>query len=154
MQLSRLIGLQNRGSKHRATYRRLGQYENNFLLANPETLQSLTDNPRNIDAKNDDKTLNIDNHDIRKTEQLKLLGVYIEQNINFASQRVMYESQSKSRNTCTSAILIPCNAKLMLYKTFIMPYLTYCHLVWKFCKSSDSRKIKRIQVRALRAVSI
>ena len=34
----------------------------------------------------------------------------------------------------------------MLYK------LTYCHLVWKFCKSSDSRKIESIQERALRAV--
>ena len=48
--------------------------------------------------------------------------------------------------------LIPCIAKLMLYKTSILPYLTYCHLAWKFCKSSDSRKIERIQERALRAV--
>ena len=47
--------------------------------------------------------------------------------------------------------LIPFNAKLMLYKTSILRYLTYCHLVWKICKSSDSRKIKRIQERALRA---
>ena len=28
-----------------------------------------------------------------------------------------------------------------------MPHLTYCHLVWNFCKSSDGRKI---QGRALR----
>ena len=48
--------------------------------------------------------------------------------------------------------LIPCNANLMLYKTSILPYLTYCHLVWKFCKSSDSRKIERIQERTLRTV--
>ena len=40
----------------------------------------------------------------------------------------------------------------MLYKTSILPNLTYFHLVWKFCKSSDRRKIKRIQERALRAV--
>ena len=34
----------------------------------------------------------------------------------------------------------------------ILPHLTYCHLVWKFCKSSsssDSRKIERIQEDAL-----
>ena len=48
--------------------------------------------------------------------------------------------------------LIPCNANLMLYKTSILSYLTYCHLVWKFCKSSDSRKIERIEERALRTV--
>ena len=47
--------------------------------------------------------------------------------------------------------LIPGQAKLLLYKT-AMPHLTYCHLVWNFCKSPDGRKIERIQERALRAV--
>ena len=49
--------------------------------------------------------------------------------------------------------LIPCSAKLMIYKTSILPFrLTYCHVVWHFCKASDSRKVERIQERALRAV--
>ena len=48
--------------------------------------------------------------------------------------------------------LIPCQAKLKLYKTAIMPHLTYCHLVWNSCRSSDRRKIERVQERALRAV--
>ena len=33
-----------------------------------------------------------------------------------------------------------------------MPYLTYCHLTWHFCKASDTRKVERIQERALRIV--
>ena len=48
--------------------------------------------------------------------------------------------------------LIPTNAKLMLFKTAILPHLTYCHLVWHFCRASDSRKIERMQERGLRAV--
>ncbi len=48
--------------------------------------------------------------------------------------------------------LIPCNAKLQLYKSSILPHLTYCHLVWHFCKASDGRKLERIQERALRAI--
>ena len=48
--------------------------------------------------------------------------------------------------------LIPCQAKLILYKTAIMPHLTYCHLVWNSCRSSDRRKIERVRERALRAV--
>ena len=48
--------------------------------------------------------------------------------------------------------LIPCNAKLSLYKYSILPHLTYCHLVWHFCNASDRRKLERIQERALRAV--
>ena len=33
-----------------------------------------------------------------------------------------------------------------------MPYLTYCHLTWHFCKASDTRTVVRIQERALRIV--
>ena len=55
--------------------------------------------------------------------------------------------------------LIPCKAKLLLYKSFILPYLTYksfilpyltyCHLTWDFLKLSDKRKI---QERTLRVI--
>ena len=48
--------------------------------------------------------------------------------------------------------LIPCSANLSLYKSSILPHLTYCHLVWHFCNASDRRKLERIQKRALRAV--
>jgi len=48
--------------------------------------------------------------------------------------------------------LIPCKVKLIIYKSSILPHLTYYHLVWHNCWSSDSRKIERIQERALRAV--
>ena len=48
--------------------------------------------------------------------------------------------------------LIPCNAQLSLYKSSILPHLTYCHLVWHFCNASDQRKLERIEELALRAV--
>ena len=48
--------------------------------------------------------------------------------------------------------LIPCKAKLIIYKSSILPHLTYCRLVWHNCRSSDSGKIERIQERALKAV--
>ena len=48
--------------------------------------------------------------------------------------------------------LIPCSAKLTIYKSCILPYLTYCHMVWHFCKALDSSKIERLQERALKAV--
>ena len=48
--------------------------------------------------------------------------------------------------------LIPWSAKLQPYKSNILPHLKYCDVVWHFCKSSDKKKIERIQERALRAV--
>ena len=50
--------------------------------------------------------------------------------------------------------LIPCSSKLTIYKSSILPYLTYCQLVWHFSKVSDSKKIERLQERALRAYRI
>ena len=32
------------------------------------------------------------------------------------------------------------------------PNLTYCHIVWHFCKASDARKLERVQEWTLRAV--
>ena len=48
--------------------------------------------------------------------------------------------------------MIPREAKLQLYKSAILPNLTYCHIVWHFCKASDARKLERVQERALRAI--
>ena len=48
--------------------------------------------------------------------------------------------------------LVACNAKLSLYKSSILPYLTYCNLVWHFCNALDRRKLKWIQEWALRAL--
>ena len=49
--------------------------------------------------------------------------------------------------------LIPSKVKLLLYKAFILPHLTYCHLHGIFVsRSSDKRKVERIQERALTAI--
>ena len=43
--------------------------------------------------------------------------------------------------------LIPTEAKLRIYKTAILPHLTYCILVWHFCKASDRKKLERVNER-------
>ena len=45
-------------------------------------------------------------------------------------------------------LIVPTNAKLTLYKSAILPYLTYCHLTWHFCSATDKRKLERVQERA------
>ena len=47
--------------------------------------------------------------------------------------------------------VLPTGTRLQLFKAAILPYLTYCHLVWHFCRASNSRKLERVQERALRA---
>ena len=38
----------------------------------------------------------------------------------------------------------------IVFKAAILPYLTYSHLVWHFCRASERGKLERIQERALR----
>ena len=58
----------------------------------------------------------------------------------------------KLRNHDFAIPLIPTQTKLQLYEAAVLPYLTNCHLIWHFCRASDSRRLERIQERALRAI--
>ena len=151
-----------KGWEHETVRRRMktqGQqalpwYSNNFLLANPDKFQSLNINPRKLDKDKSDKTLSINDLDIANTELIKLLGVHIDENLNFTEHISKLCTKASKKVGVLSRLrnLIPCKAKLLLYKSFILPYLTYCHLIWHFCKSSDKRKLERIQERALRVI--
>ena len=86
--------------------------------------------------------------------EIKLLGVQIDEKLNFTSHisELCTKARQKVGVLMRQRNLIPCNAKLSLYKSSILPHLTYCHLVWHFCNASDRRNLERIQKRALRAV--
>ena len=93
--------------------------------------------------------LNLNGKIIRTSDSLKILGVTLDNKLNFnkhindvcnkASQRVGVILRLRN--------LIPTMAKLVLFKSAILPYLTYCHLVWHFCRASDTRRLERIQER-------
>ena len=105
---------------------------------------------------NSDRALNIDNQKIKKTEQIKLLGSYINEYLNFAGHisNLCTKSNQKVGVLVYGCNLIPCNTKLTLYKSAILSHLTYWLLVWNFCKSYNSRKIVRVQEGALHAIYI
>ena len=61
----------------------LSWYSKNFLLANPEKFQSMNIIPRKLDKEKSDITLNIHDLNIVKAKQIKLLGVTIDDDLNF-----------------------------------------------------------------------
>ena len=85
--------------------------------------------------------IKIEDTDISPSNSLKLLGVTIDDKLSFsnhitttckiASQRIGVIMKLKN--------LISTMAKLQLYKAAILPHLIYCHLVWHFCRASDTR---------------
>ena len=99
-------------------------YRENSLLANTEKFQSLTINPRNIDSDKQTKALQIEDQIITNTSQIKLLGVEIDDKLNFNSHisNVCIKASQKVGVLLRLRNLIPCKAKLIIYKSSILPH--------------------------------
>ena len=79
---------------------------------------------------------------VRSTECLKLLGVCIDKNNLRFDEHINSISKKSSQQVDVLKRLrnlTPRQTKLQLYKAAVLPYLTYCHLIWHFYHSSDSR---------------
>jgi hypothetical protein len=105
-------------------------------------------------SDNDTISINIEGNEIISSKTLKILGVDLDDELNFSKHisEVCKCSSQKVGVILGLRNLIPTKAKLDLYKTSVLPQLTYCHTVWHFCKASDRRKLERMQERALRAI--
>ena len=128
-------------------------YKENLLKANHEKYQIISIGPKEY-SKDKITSLNIDGDQSSITRDLKILVVNIDEMLNFNNHitAVCRQSSQKVGVLLRLRKLIPVSAKLQLYKSAILPHLTYCHLVWHFCRASDKRKLERIQERALRVV--
>jgi hypothetical protein len=98
--------------------------------------------------------LKVDHEEIEQKTLLKLLGVNIDDKLSFSEhiKSISVKSSQKISVLMRLKNLIPEKAKLHLFKSAILPHLTYCSLVWQFIRASDKRKLERLQEKGLRAV--
>ena len=118
-------------------------YKSNLLVGNLEKYQTLNIGYRTGKTGSERASggIRINKEEIKTAETLKLLGVTIDSRLNFsehvnsackkASQRIAVLMRLRN--------LIPFKAKLQLFKAAVLPHLTYCYLIWQFCRASDSR---------------
>ena len=132
-------------------------YKSDLLVGNLKKYQTLNIGYRTETTSSERASggIRINNEEIKTAETLKLLGVTIDSRLNF-SEHVKSACQKTSQRIAVLMRLrnlIPIKAKLQLYKAAVLPHLTYCcHLVWHFCRASDSHKLERQQERGLRVV--
>ena len=83
--------------------------------------------------------LQIDNQVVKSLDKLTILVVNIDEKLTFIEhiKDINRKASQKEGVLLRLHNLIPCTAKLQLYKFAILPRLTYCDIVWHFCKSSD-----------------
>ena len=124
-------------------------YDGNFLKGNFKKYGSMT-----IGKNKENMKIAVKEFEVESYECLKLLGVYIDSQLNFTEHISSVCKKGSQRVGVIMRLrnLIPTSAKLQLYKAAVLPHLTYCHTIWHFCKASDSRKLERVQERGLRAV--
>ena len=89
---------------------------------------------------------------MRPEERVKLLGVHIDNKLNFG-HHVSHICQKAGKQVKVlgrlSRVLTESN-KLLLYSSFILCYFNYCCVLCYFCNISDTLKIDKLQEKVLR----
>ena len=98
--------------------------------------------------------ITISNVKIKCGSDLRLLGLTIDINLDFSKHVCEVCKRAGRRVGVLTRLrnIFSTRTKLITHKSAILPQLTYCHIVWIFCRSSENRKLELIQERALRAI--
>ena len=123
----------------------------NCIQANPEKFQAIGVGKRTHDMN---LTIKVSDTQINCEDVVKLLGVDIDYQLNFdhhISNLCRKAGQQLNVLMRLSPFLSRLN-KLTIFHTFILSNFNYCPLAWHFCSESNSKKLEKIQERALRFV--
>ena len=123
-------------------------FTNNALIANPDKSHLiLSSSDTNLYAM-------IDNHKILNSRQVKMLGITIDNGLNFNEHVTKLCKKASQKLHALSRI---CNymtveQRRVIMKAFIQSQFGYCPLVWMFCSRRLNNRINKIHERALRLV--
>ena len=126
-------------------------FQTNQMQANPDKFQAIAIGNKSRDFINDFK---IDNVTIKCEESVKLLGVDIDFLLNFDLQisRMCKKAAGQLNVLYRISKFLSTDCKILIYKSFIRSNFNYCPLVWHFCNKTNTEKLEKLQLRALRIV--
>ncbi len=123
-------------------------FEANDVMANPSKFQCMTL------GSNEKLSLDLNGMQIESSSYVKILGVIIDDKLTF-NEHIVYICRKAGRQLNVlrrlSYILVE-DTRMIIYKSFILSHFNFCPLVWHFCGITNSRKLEKIQERALRFV--
>jgi len=122
----------------------------NYLQANPDKFQVIIFE----NGKNNERLLNIANTEVKACDVVKLLGVYIDKDMNFNYHISDLCKKAGRKINALSRIsnTLDAKSKHIIYESFISSQFSYCVAVWNFCNVADIRKMEKLQKRALRYI--
>jgi hypothetical protein len=121
------------------------------MQANPDKFQAIAIGNKTHDAN---VVFNLENALINCDDEVKLLGVTLDFKLNFHSHITNICKKAARQLNVLKRIGNYLNrlGKLTIYHSFIISNFSYCPLTWHFCSEQNTRKIEKIQERALRFV--
>ena len=96
--------------------------------------------------------IKIDDLSLLKKDFTKFLGITIDKNLTW-DQHIQNISSQIAKGIgilCKTKDIILNSALLTLYNTLILPYITYCNIIWGNCSISKINQIYRLQKKAVR----
>ena len=121
-----------------------------MMQANPSKFQEIV---FGLKTK-DEICFNIKDNKVKAIKCVKLLGVYIDENLSF--DKHIYHLCIKSARRLNSlqriAKYLSQNTKKTVFNSSILSNFNYCPLVWHICSIKNTQKVEKIQERGLRTI--
>ncbi len=91
---------------------------------------------------------------IRSKLYVTLLGVHIDQQLsfNYHSTEMCQKASYQTRALARLSGMLNVESKFLIFNAIVVSNFMYCPLIWHLCSVSDSKKVDKIQERALRYV--
>jgi hypothetical protein len=118
------------------------------MQANPDTFQVLAVGKMTFDKN---PSIHIQNSDLTCE---KILGIEIDYQLNFDAHVSSICGKASQQLNVLKRLgsLLNRLSKLIIFHTFILSNFNFCPLGWHFCTEKNSKKLEKVQERALRFV--
>ena len=92
------------------------------------------------ERKSDQVELGIDGFQVKATDNVELLGVVIDNKLNFKSHiSKLIKKVGKQTDVLNQfKHILSFSSKIRIYRAFIMTHFTYCSSIWNSCLKEDS----------------
>jgi hypothetical protein len=127
----------------------LNWFKCNFMVANPAKFQIIF-----LGIKDKKLGVNIDGKIVLGSEQVKLLGVILDNNLNFLPhiKEICAKANSKTKALLRIRKYLNTPEATILCNSFILSCFNYCPIVWMFSNKEGNSLISATHRRVLRAL--
>ena len=125
-------------------------FKNNHMIVNPGKFQAIIFDKHKGNHNN--RTININQKEIKAVAKVKLLGIEIDvkRNFNHHINNICKSASNQLNTLIRLKHLLGFKERKVLVNTFVMSNFNYCSQVWNFSSIQSLNKIENLQKRALR----